>query len=165
MRATLAFNELNIVIGRKVSDTTLKNISFNNSNYYGLPKIYKSLLMKEGIEKQDTDTITAPSDLKLRPIAEGSNGPTRKLSNLTDILLKPFIKEFKSYVRGSTDFLNKCQRDVNSNSKIVTFDVVSLFTNILHYLGLEGINYFFTTFPANMYLFKVNNRNTKKCVK
>ena len=61
--------------------------------------------LKRAIEKQNTKiiTITEPFDLKLRSITGGPNCPTRKLSNLIDILLKPFIKEVKSYVGDSTD--------------------------------------------------------------
>ena len=59
---------------------------------------------------------------------------------------------------GSTDFLNKCQRDTNSNSKIVTFDVVSLYTNISHCLGLEAINCFIATYRERLHLiFKKKN--------
>ena len=85
-------------------------------------------------------TITELSDLKT----------TRKRCNLIGIFLKPFIKKFQSYTRVSTDFLNKCQRDTNSNSKIVTFDVVSLYTNISHCLGLEAINCFIATYRERL---------------
>ena len=38
--------------------------------------------------------------------------------------------------------LNKCQQDTSSNTKIVTFDLVSHYTNILHDLGLESLKYY-----------------------
>ena len=129
-----------------------KNISSTNSNFDSLSKIHKSFQLKEAIEKQNTDIIiiTEPSDLKLRPIVRGPNCPTRKFSNLIDILLKPFIKEVKSYLRNSTDFLNKCQWDKSSNTITATFDVVSFYANIWHNLGLEAINYFITTYCENL---------------
>ena len=46
-------------------------------------------------------------------------------------------QEVKSYVKDSTDILNKSQRDICENKKIVTFDVVSRYTNIPHNLGKE----------------------------
>ena len=52
--------------------------------------------------------MTESSDLKLRPTVGGPNCPTRKLSNLIDIVLKRFMKEVRRYVRSSTGFLNKC---------------------------------------------------------
>ena len=72
-------------------------------------------------------------------------------SNLIHISLKPFVKEVKSYVRDSTDFLNKCQRVVSSVTKIVTFDVPKLYVNISHDLGLEPKNYFPTTYRENLH--------------
>ena len=43
--------------------------------------------------------IHEPSDLTLRPIVAGPNCPTRRLSNLVDILLKPFLIHIKSYIK------------------------------------------------------------------
>lgn len=110
---------------------------------YNLPSLY----IKEAIEKQNTEiiTVTEPSDLKLRPTVKGPNCPTRKLINLIDILSKPFIKlspvSCVTCVRDSTDSVKKCQGDVNVSTKIVTLDVINLYTNIQHDLGLEAINY------------------------
>ena len=44
-----------------------KSISSSNSNFYDLPTIYESWLIKEVIEKQNTEiiTVTEVSDLKL----------------------------------------------------------------------------------------------------
>ena len=57
--------------------------------------------------------IIKPSDLKLRPklLLAGLISPTRPLSNLTDILLRPFLLHVKSYVKDNPDFLLKCLRE------------------------------------------------------
>ena len=60
--------------------------------------------------------IFEPNDLKLRPIVRGPKCPTRKLSQLIDILLKPFLKRIKSFIHDSLDFLSKCSRDVDGNT-------------------------------------------------
>ena len=73
---------------------------------------------------------------KLRPIEGGLNCPTRKLCQLIDMLLKPFLKHIKSYICNSLDFLNKCPRDVDDDTEIVAFDILSLYTSILHKFGL-----------------------------
>ena len=39
-------------------------------------------------------------------------------------------------------FKNKCPRDVDEDTEIVTFDVISLYTSIPHEFGLEAIDYF-----------------------
>ena len=70
----------------------LTKFSFSKSNFYGLPKIRKSKIIQEAIQVQSSEyvKIYEPPDLTLRPIVAGSNCPTRRLSNLVDILLKPF---------------------------------------------------------------------------
>ena len=49
--------------------------------------------------------------------------PKRKLSYLIDLFLNPFFKEVHSYIKDSTDVLNKCQREICENKQIVTFVV------------------------------------------
>ena len=52
-----------------------------------------------------------PSDLTLRPIVACPNCPTRRLSNLVDILLKQFLIHIKSYFKENLHFLAKCSRE------------------------------------------------------
>ena len=59
--------------------------------------------------------------LILRPIVGGLKCQTRKLIRLIDILLKPFLKHIKIFVCDSLDFSNKCPRDVDEDTEIVTF--------------------------------------------
>ena len=46
-----------------------------------------------------------PLHVTLRPIAAGPNCPTRRLSNLVDILLKSFLIHIKSYIKKTLIFL------------------------------------------------------------
>ena len=78
----------------------------------------------------------------LGPIVGGPKCPTRKLSELIDALLKPFLKHVKSYIGDSIAFLNKCDRNTDGNTVIATFDVVGLYTNIPHTFGMEAVRYF-----------------------
>ena len=57
--------------------------------------------------------IVKPSDLKLRPklLLGGLICPTRPLSNLTDILVRPFLLHVESYVKDNLEFLSKCLRE------------------------------------------------------
>ena len=75
--------------------------------------------------------------MKLRPIVGGPNCPTRRLSYFLDTLLKPYLKDVKSHIRDSVDFLNKCPRD--PDTEIVTFDVTSLYSSIPHEYGLKAL--------------------------
>ena len=126
----------------------LNEKSFETSNFYGLPKIHKSKVIETAIHSQNTEVVEVrePCDLKVRPIVGGPNCPTRRLSYFLDTLLQPYLKHVKSYIRDSVDFLNKCPREVDPDTEIVTFDVTSLYTSIPHEYGLKALGYFLTTF-------------------
>lgn len=89
--------------------------------FYTLPKIHKS-------------TTNTPG----RPIVSGVNGPTEKLSKLVDHWLQDSVKEVPSYVQDTTDMLNTIEHwnqqygPFPENTKLVTIDVVGLYTNIPH---------------------------------
>ena len=87
----------------------LTKSSFSTSNFYGLPKVHKSKIIQEPIQVQNSEYIKIyePSDLPLRPLVAGPNCPTRRLSNLVDILLKLFLFHIKSYIKHNLDFLAK----------------------------------------------------------
>ena len=87
--------------------------------------------------------IFEPNDTKLRPIVGDFRCPSRKLTRLTDILLKSFLEHIKSFTRDSLDFLIKCVRDVDEDTEIVLFDVIGLYTSVPHGFGLEAIDYLF----------------------
>ena len=85
----------------------LTNFQYRESQFYGLPKIHKSALIKEAINKQNSEYVICPDpeDLSFRPIVGGPNAPTQRLSNLLDVLLKPICQEIDSYVKDDIDFL------------------------------------------------------------
>ena len=127
----------------KQEKNCLTKSSFSTRNFYGLPKVHKSKQISEAIQNQNDEYIEIfePSDLTVRPIVGGPNCPTRPLSELIDIILKPFLVHIKSYVRDNLDFLKKCSRENNDSTVLLTFDVKSLYTNIAHTYGLEAINF------------------------
>ena len=79
----------------------LTKFSFSTINFYGLPKVHKSKIIQEAIQVQNSEYIKIyePPDLTLRPIVAGPNCPTRRLSNLGDILLKPFLIHIKAVLK------------------------------------------------------------------
>ena len=90
---------------KKEKDFLTNHIS-KTSNFYGLPKIYKSKQIKNVIETQKSEYIEIPnsSDLKFKPIVAGPSCPTSRLSKLIDILLQPFLIKIKSYIKDNIDF-------------------------------------------------------------
>ena len=66
-----------------------------------------------------------------------------------DTLLKLYLKHIKNYIRDSADFLKKCPRKVDPDTKIVTFDVTNLYSSILN-KSLKASEYFLTNFKEEM---------------
>ena len=72
---------------------------------------------------------------------------THRLSNLMDILLKPFLKHVKSYVRDDIDFLQYIPKRISEDTILVSFNVTSLYTNISHELGVEAMTFWLDKYP------------------
>ena len=78
-----------------------------------------------------------------RPIVSSNNHPTERISQFVDYYLKPLVCTVPSYVKDTTDFLNKLANlnTINTlpdNAILVTLDVTSLYTNIPHREGIPG---------------------------
>ena len=95
--------------------------------FYTLPKIHKCL------ENPPGRPIVAQTDSLLSP-----------LSAFVDFHIKPFAQSLPSYIKDSTDFINKISdiQNIPDDSLIVTLDVTSLYTNIPHDGGLEALKFF-----------------------
>ena len=85
------------------------------------------MIIESAINTQNSEIIEIlePNNLKLRPIVGVPKCPTRTLSQLVDILLKPILKHIKSFIRDSFDFLNKCPRHVDEDTEIITFGAIT----------------------------------------
>jgi hypothetical protein len=96
------------------------------AKFYLLPKIHK------GKPKEVTPG---------RPIISGNGSPTEKISAFVDEHIKSFVPRIPSYVRDTTDFINKVTsvKDLPENYFIVTMDVTSLYTNIPNHEGMTAV--------------------------
>ena len=136
--------ELKKLVDREVTGLTkaeldyILNFETSTSNLYALPKIHKSKLIQNTIKNRNTNPVTLlnPEDLPFHLIVARPNCPTSRLSKLIDIILKALVTHVTSYIRDSTDFLAKLPTMVTNETLLATFDVVSLYTNIPHDLGL-----------------------------
>ena len=87
----------------------LQNFEAKTSNFYGLPNVHKCKQINEKCKLTKSGYVEITEkvhDLKLRPIVAGSSCHTHRLSNLLDILLRPYTKHVTSYLRDTSDFLN-----------------------------------------------------------
>ena len=113
----------NFIKEKLLSEHIAKALTVDNpktARFYLLPKIHK---------------INNPG----RPITNAINSPTSSIAEFVDYQLKPIVQNLKSYIKDTTDFLNKLEiiRKVPEGAILVTIDVTSLNTNIAHN---EGIN-------------------------
>ena len=76
----------------------LSNFGVKFSNFYGLPKIHKNKQIQQACSENDSMyiQISNVADLKLRPIVAGPACQTHRLSNLIDILLRPYTKRVQT---------------------------------------------------------------------
>ena len=75
-----------------------------------------------------------------RPIVASNGSPTENISRFVDYYLQPLTVCIPSYIRDTTDFLNKLRElpPLPSGSLLVTLDVSSLYTNIPHVEGIKA---------------------------
>ena len=111
------------------------------------------------LHRNDVEITDQISDLKLRPIVAGPSCHTHRLSNLIDILLRPYTKHVTSYLSDTTDFLNNFPNTIPKDTILASFDIESLYSNIPHNLGLEAVKYWIEKYPDNL-----NSRFSKEFI-
>ena len=122
----------------------INNKNWKSSNIYVTPKVHKC---KEIIDITSSSTeeyihMPCPPNLKGRPIIAGPESPTQRLSELIEKILTPLVPMLKSYVKDDWDFINRLPRTIDFECDVYSIDIVSLYTNIPHALGLEAVSYF-----------------------
>lgn len=74
-----------------------------------------------------------------RPIVSGMESVTTSLAQYLDKCITPLLINTKSFIRDTTDFLDKIKRiKLLSDSNLVTWDASSLYTTIPNELGIEA---------------------------
>ena len=79
-----------------------------------------------------------------RPIVSACNSSTDNISKYIDYVLKPLMHYLPSYVKVTTDFIQKLKSTklAHANSYLVALDVSTLYTNIPHEDGLDACRFF-----------------------
>ena len=95
------------------------------------------LLRLTSLAKIHKGTLPPPG----RPIVSANGCPTEKISALVDIYLRPYLQQVRSYLKDTTDFLNKLKAlgDIPRDAILGTMDVTSLYTNIPNCKGYLSI--------------------------
>ena len=98
--------------------------------FYFLPKIHKPLSKWSALDQPPG-----------RPIVSDCSSESYEITAYIEKFLKPLATKHPSYIRDTTDFLNKLRRHkFSKNSILVTADVVSLYPNIPHKDGLKAVS-------------------------
>ena len=125
------------------------NDDWSSSNFYVLPKIHKNKKIIDKFRESNSEFVQmpVPEDLKGHPITAGPNSPTRGLCELLEKILSPFVPKLKTFVKDDRDFLSRIPRFIDYECDLISCDIVSLYTNIPHDLGLEALRYWLTKHP------------------
>ena len=122
---------------------------WKSSNFYVLPKIHKNKNIINKFKETNSEYVhmDVPLDLKGRPITAGPTAPTHGLSELLEKILAPLVPCLKTYVKDDRDFLSRLPRQIDYECDLISCDIVSLYTNIPHDLGIEAIRYWLRRHP------------------
>ncbi len=151
----------------------INNTSWKSSNIYVIPKIHKNQTIKTACNNTNKEYlhIPLPQDLKGRPIIAGPESPTQRLSEVLEKLLSPLVPFLKSFIKDDWDFVKSLPQEIDFDCELYSVDVVSLYTNIPHSLGIEAIDYYINKYRAHIpsrfsrefiiegVLFVLNNNN------
>ena len=109
------------LISEKVSDSLIPE-NVKTPRFYMFPKIHK------------------PNNPG-RPVISSVSSHTSEISIFVDHHLQDNVKELKSYVKDTTNFIKKVesQPPIPDNCFLVSMDVRSLYTNIPHKEGIEAV--------------------------
>ena len=135
-----------------VEETGKRVLNLINELYQGnfIDEMTKEMALSNTNSASNTDIlhltkIHKPTTVG-RPIIPGCDGPTEKLSCLVDKILQPRAQQQKSYLKGTTDFINFIEKSKLPKGVIlVSMDVISLYTNIAQE---EGMNIVCTAYDA-----------------
>ncbi|CAJ0915644.1 unnamed protein product [Ranitomeya imitator] len=94
--------------------------------FYALPNVHKGL-----------------SPLKGRPIVSGVGSLSQNVGIYIDNILRPFVTSLPSYVRDTSDLLQKIDGIVVEQGTILgSIDVEALYSSIPHTMGLKALEYY-----------------------
>ena len=126
-------------------------------NFYIIQKIHKpSSIVKQFFTEQGNQLhindinhiITLAKDLQIfppgRPIVSGIGTLTENISVFIDSILQSLMLFIPSYVKDTTEFINKLAsiKTIPSDVLLVTMDVTSLYINIPHVEGVDACSKF-----------------------
>ena len=130
-------------------DPTAKYSDIVNSAIESFRK--QELLSNSTARKLTVDEVKTPqfhiflkvhkTNIPGRPVVSSVEFHTSKISKFVDHYLQPHAKSLPSYIKDTSDFINRINetKEINKDSILVTLDVKSLYTNIPNHEGIEAV--------------------------
>ena len=113
-------------LNKQISENSYKYLlkgGNGTSVFYMLPKIHKNLVNPPG-----------------HPIVSSVDCATEKISQLIDIILRPYAQNGDSFIKDTPHLLRKLNGITLADDKwLFTMDVQALYTNIPHIEGIKCI--------------------------
>ena len=113
-----------------------------------LPKLHKSEYVNNVLQESNTEYVHLPDFDEIidgRPIVGGPAYHTSGLSEMIDILLTPVLRYVGYLLKDSFDLLRRLDRTASAETRLMTCDIKSLYTNISHDLAYTAIDYWITS--------------------
>ena len=130
-------------------DPTAKHSDVVNSATESFRK--QELLSNSTASKLTVDEVRTPqfhifpkvhkTNIPRRPVVSSVECHTSKISKFVDHYLQPHAKSLPSYIKDTSDFINRINetKDINKDTILVTLDDKSLYTNIPNHEGIEAV--------------------------
>ena len=130
----------------------ITKFDFQPTNIYGLPKIHKSVLIKNALKsnKEPILHFPDPRDLSFRVIFGGPKNPLTGLASLINIILNPFLVKVRSLVLNSVDFITKLPIFSSHDLPFIQMwvvDVTDMYNSLDNKFGLEALSFWLTKYP------------------
>ena len=143
------FKDLKKLVEKHSSCTTKNEKKFvldkdwEVANFYVLPKINKCKEIVSRIKTEPGEYLQMelPPTLKSRPICGGPKAVTQGASKLLDRILSPLVPCLRSYVKDEWNFVRIFPKHIPYKAKLISCDIVSLYTSIPTDLGLQALDY------------------------
>ena len=110
-----------------------------------LPKLHKNEELSRIISNNSNDSeylkIKLETKIDGRPISSGPTYHTKGISIILHEILKPALEKVEHILRDTSDFVERVDKKNPPNTKLVSWDIKSLYTNIGHELFYDRCCY------------------------
>ena len=150
---------------KKIDDITKRYIKadIDNNNlgkFFLLPKLHK--IDNKIIQEIETNyTLRKDFLIPGRPIVSLCGTPLHNLGHFIDYILLPFVKKQDTYLKDTTDFINKIENTrIPPNTYLITFDAVGMYNQFSYQEILNSVSNVLDNISGNQYKIPIPDKET-----